>query len=329
MRTYPALCIMLALAMLLTPVAAVNTLDSAAGTVGAVALKPAADDAESDVIAVLASATGEVESVEMREYVIGVVAAEISPLYHTEAIKAQAVAAYTYALYVRGKNRTTENPALEGADISDSSRSYQGYYSREKRMERWGDSFKEYEKKIETAVDEVFGTVITYDGAPILAAYFELCNGKTQSAKSLWDSDIPYLKSVSSAGDKLSPAYSDSEIYTAEQFRECALNLGDLDLDGDEEDWTGKIDLNADGYVETLEIGSEKFSGAKVREAFGLKSNSFTVSYGSSGFKFKTYGSGHAVGMSQYGADYMARQGSGWEEILLHYYTGVKIEKPR
>lgn len=323
MRIYAVICVIVAFAMVIAPTAAVGKEERGREAVTQAVSERQADD---DTIAVLATASGKVEEIEMREYLIGVTAAEVSPLSHEEAIKAQAVAAYTYALYTKNKNRKSASDSLKGADITDSSATHQAYHGKKKRRERFGENFDEYEKKISDAVDEVLGVYMVYDGEPVLAVYHGISNGKTQSAKGLWGSEIPYLQSVSSAGDELSPDYSDTVIYTVEQFEECMGELG-AEPEGDAENWLGKLEENSDGYVKTLEICGEKYTGDKVRRTFGLKSASFTVEYTESGFKFRTLGYGHGVGMSQYAADYMARQGSSWQEILKHYYTGIEFAK--
>lgn len=324
MRIYAVICAIVAFAMIIAPTAALGTKKSDAQADKSDTAEQTHGEIKS--IEVLAAASGKVEEIDMREYIIGVTAAEISPLSHEEAIKAQAVAAYTYALYIKAKNEKSPDSSLKGADISDSSASHQAYHSEEKRRERFGENFDEYEKKIEAAVEEVEGIYMVYDGKPILAVYHSISNGKTQSAKELWGSEIPYLQSVSSSGDELSPDYSDTVIYTVEQFEECAKELG-VNTEGDAEDWLGALEENRDGYVESLEICGEKYTGAQVRKAFGLKSTSFTAQYTQSGFRFRTQGDGHAVGMSQYAADYMARQGSDWEDILKHYYKGTEFAK--
>lgn len=309
MRTYSLLCVLLALSMLLIPAAAVR--EEAGGAA-------AAEDGGT----VKVFSSGTVTAVDTDEYIKGVIAAEISPRSHIEAIKAQAVAAYTYALYVKNMSGTGGKPG--GADITSSPSVHQGYYDKSARKKLWGDEFEQNEKKVEQAAAAVKGRVLTFNGEPILAAYFELCRGRTQSAESLWGSPYPYLVSVQSAGDKLSPAYSSTVTLSADEFAAKAAELTGGEPEG--KPLLGEVSENDEGYVESVEIGGKSFTGAEVRDAFSLKSNAFTLTEKDGVYSFEVLGSGHGVGMSQYGADYMARQGSSYEEILFHYYPGTMLE---
>ena len=273
-------------------------------------------------ISVMLTENGFVNQVEEREYVIGAVAAEMNTSCHEEALKAQAVACYTYALYCKSQGNSEE---LNGADISDSSETHQGYIGVEDRKEKWGDQFDENEKKLEKIVDSVLGKKMTYQSAPIMAVYHDLCSGSTQSAQTVWGKDIPYLQPVQSRGDTLSPDYSKTVVLTEEEFKKFAKGLEVVELDGNADEWIGKIKKNDSGYVESIEVGGKSVSGKDFRKAFSLRSCVFTVTYGKDGFTVKTLGNGHGVGMSQYGADYMARQGASWREILKHYYVGTEI----
>lgn len=321
MKGYALLAGVLALAMLILPATAVPRGNPAP-------TGQPEKEAKAETIAVMATATGKVTRMEMREYLTGVLAAELSPETHPEAVKAQAVAAYTYALYVRNRNRQKQDSSLRGADISDSPAACQGYFTPENRKEKWGRDFEENEKKFTQAVDAVYGWVITYEGMPILAAYFDTCNGRTQAAKNLWGGGFPYLQSVASPGDRLNPALVDAATFSFAEFRTAAEKTEGVVLGDDPEEWVEKPVNNEDGYVKSLTVGGKTFTGAMARRAFGLKSTAFTVTVNDTGVVFRTEGSGHGVGMSQYGADYMARQGSTWEEILQHYYTDIEIEYP-
>lgn len=215
---------------------------------------------------------------------------------------------------------------LKGADISDSPDTHQGYIDDEKMKKKWGEHYEEYKKKVGDAVNEVLGQVIVCGGKPILAAYHCISSGVTEDAKSLWGEEIPYLKSVKSPGDMLSPEFKTVVKVTKAEFAEAVKGLKDITLDEDTpEKWIGDISATAGGTVASIQIGSEVFTGLAVRDAFHLRSPCFTVAYGEGTFTFTVKGYGHGVGMSQYGADYMARQGNTYVEILKHYYTGVDI----
>lgn len=325
MRTNLIICIIIAVSMILCPAAAFCG-EITPDETGSTATEEVIDGEE--YISVMSSSTGDIEEIKMREYVIGSVAAEMSALYHTEALKAQAIASYTYARKVGEQNEKYKESYLGEADITDSPDTHQGYINEKRRREKWGDNFEEYEKKIEAAVDEVFGTYLTYNGETALAVYHANSAGKTQSAETLWGSEIPYLISVESPGDKLSPDYESVQTFDADEFRKCAENC-DVSLDGDAAEWVGELTKAESGYVMSVRLGSTEVSASKFREEFDLKSCSFDINYSDGEFTVTCYGYGHGAGMSQYGADYMARQGSTWREILEHYYPGTEVNNDK
>lgn len=318
MRKYLMLCSVLMAAMIVLPLTAMDNRHKSV----AVDKKEAVSE-DGGYISVMKSESGKVEKTDIKEYTVGALAAEMSMSCHDEALKAQAVACYTYALYCRERATGDE---LNGADISDDSKVHQGYLNRDARKEKWGDSFDENEKKAEKLVGEVFGKRMTYDGKPVLAAYHELCSGRTESAKTVWGEEIAYLQSVTSDGDRLSPDYEKTIGLDKEKFRSAIQVIDGIKLSDDCEKWLGKTDKTDTGFVRSVEIGGTKVGGNDIKKALGLSSRNFAISCKNGKFTVKTVGNGHMVGMSQYGADYMARQGSGWQEILKHYYTGVKIE---
>lgn len=280
--------------------------------------------AEEETVKVLRVSSGKVMELQMYDYVVGAVASEISPTYEKEAIKAQAVACYTYAKWLM---QNADNASLSGADISDSTQSHQGYYDSDELKEKWNDKYDTYITKIKECVSEVFGQYMTYENEVILACYHAVSPGQTESAKNVWGKDISYLKSVSAPGDKLSPDIDSEATFSKEEFLKKAETLDGVFLESDESKWLGKTKTTDTGFVSSLEIGGKTFDGNEIRTAFSLKSPYFTVKYEGGKFTFSVKGYGHGLGMSQYSADYMARQGSSYEEILLHFYSGVKIEK--
>lgn len=278
-----------------------------------------------ETVKVMASVSGEINEVELREYLIGCVACEMPPTYETEALKAQAVAAYTNLVRLR------KNPdaSLNGADISDSPSRHQGYYDEAVQREKYGEKFEAYRKKLETAVDAVMGEAITYNGEPIVAAYCAVTPGRTEDAAVIWSGDVPYLKSVNSSADKLSPDCSATVVMSADQVREALSADTEIKLGDDPSAWIENMtcSTNKTGAVSSVTIGGKTFSGNAARKLLGLRSPSFTVQYADGSFTFDTQGHGHLVGMSQYGANYMAQTGSTYKEILQHYYKGIKIEQ--
>ena len=318
MRKYPVLCSVLMAAMIILPL---TTMEKPHKT-AVVDEKPSVNT-ESGAISVMKSESGKVEKTDIKEYTVGALAAEMSMECHDEALKAQAVACYTYALYCKGKGNKDD---LNGADISDDSKTHQGYLNKDARKKKWGDKYADYEKKAEELVGEVLGKRMTYDGDPILAAYHDICSGKTESAKTVWGEDIAYLQSVTSDGDRLAPNYETVIGLDKEKFRSAIQIIDGIELPENSENWVGKTDKTDTGFVRSVEVGGTKIDGNDIKKALGLPSRNFTISCKDEKFTVKIIGNGHMVGMSQYGADYMARQGSDWQEILKHYYTGIKIE---
>lgn len=277
---------------------------------------------------VLDTDTGEVVEIGERDFIIGTVASELYPTYHVEAMKAQAVASYTYYTVQRNRQLSNPDPDLKGADFSDVPSTFPETYTVDGLKARWGDNFDTYYKKITEAVDEVFGKLIVSGGEPILAAYHAISFGNTENAENVWGSGYPYLVSVPSPGDQLSPDFESTVSFSAEEFSAAMVKaFPDLKLEGDAAAWINEdITHSGAGTVMKITIGGTEYTGRQVREALGLRSACFTVECSDNTFKFKVQGYGHGVGMSQYGADYLARQGAGWEEILHTYYTDVEIQ---
>lgn len=283
------------------------------------------DTTEESVITVFLSDTKKNLTVSEFEYVCGSVAAEMPLMYHEEALKAQAIACYTNSLRLKNsKNKS----GLNGADISDNPATHQGYLTREERKEKWGDDYQKYESKLETIVKAVEGEYLTYDGEYCLCAFSAICTGTTESAENVWGEKIPYLVSVKSSGDTLSPQYSSTNTFTKSQFISIMKDLGvSINSKTNLEDIIGKSKTSKAGTVLKIEINKKSLTGEQMRSAFSLRSSAFKITATENEVIFKVSGYGHGVGMSQYGADYMARQGSTYDEILKHYYKGVNLEK--
>lgn len=315
MRRLFLVCAVLMAAMTVAPLAAIDRTRT---------VKTESDNVQTEegYVSVMLSENGKIEKKEEREYIIGALAAETDMSCHEEALKAQALACKTYMEYMK---QNTDDERFNGADVSDDSTECQGYLNESERREKWGDNFEENEKKAEKAVDAIIGKLMVYNGNPILAVYHSISSGVTEDAETVWGKDYPYLLSAESAGDRLSPDYSKTVVLSLSDFSERAINIDGVNLKGDAENWLGKEDKSENGYVKSIYLGSTKVNGENFRNAFGLESCNFTINYEDGKFTIRTLGSGHQVGMSQYGADYMARQGFSWKEILLHYYANIEI----
>ena len=163
-----------------------------------------------------------------------------------------------------------------------------------------------------------------YNDEYICAVFHAISNGTTENATDVWGGKYPYLISVSSIGDKLSPAYQSQVTFTEKEFKEILQKEG-VKFTKDTEKWIEKITNTETGMVKSIQICGKTLKGTEFRTIFSLKSSTFTYEYKDKKFIFTVNGYGHGVGMSQYGADYMARQGFSYKEILEHYYQGAEI----
>ena len=275
---------------------------------------------------VLMKETGEVEGVGRVDYVCGVVAAEMSPLNHEEALKAQAVAAYTMACRAKETQQNTPDPNLKGADFSNDPASFQGYLDEAQQRERFGENYEEYSRRIREAVEAVDGEKLTYEGETALAAYHAISSGRTETPQNVWGGGPEYLKSVESVGDLLAPDYQKQASFSSAEVKEKMSGL-EIPFSETPAEWFGEPERTQAGTVSSIPVCGVSIKGSKVREALSLRSANFDVAFQNDTFTFTVRGYGHDVGMSQYGANYMANEGSGYREILNWYYPGCEIRK--
>lgn len=289
--------------------------------------EPAADtESDRDTIKVLDFTSGQVHTLDMIDYVTGAVLAEMPASYHEEALKAQAVAARTYAVRQREKQRINPDKLLLGADISNDSTKFQAYFTPEQAKAFYGESYETYYNIVYSAVAATEGEVLMYGGEPIVAAFHSTSGGVTESAEVVWGSPIEYLVPVESAGDEASPVYYDEKSIAEDELSACIKEAyPEADFSGEPEKWLAIGERSESGTVVEVTAGGEILSGTSFRQLFGLRSANFTVEYGDGVFTVATKGNGHGVGMSQYGANAMANGGADYREILLHYYTGAEI----
>ena len=324
MKSYTLICFFLALAMILFPLISV---EKATDVISREFFSEKAEDSEiaeedgqeTSTVKVASANSNNITEMSLREYLIGVIAAEINPAYHEEAIKAQIVAAHTKLEYTK----LHKTDILKDADITDSPASHQGFLSEDEQKEKWGDNYKVYRAKIEECVDETINIILTYENEPINAVFHAISNGQTENASDVWGGDYPYLVSVQSAGDKLSTAYKSEVAVTSEEFKK-KINDKSVDLSENPEKWVKKITNTDTGMVKEIVIGNKSFKGTEIRTLFGLKSSTFAIKHSDGNFIFTVCGYGHGVGMSQYGANHMAQQGFSYKEILNHYYQNTE-----
>lgn len=274
-----------------------------------------------DTITVFLSSQNQNVEMDMFEYICGSVAAEMPLAYHEEALKAQAVTCYTNALRLKLNSEKTNN-----ADISDNTAIHQGYINEAERKAKWGNDFEKYESKLKNVVNSVENQAIYYNEQLIVAAFFAISCGKTESSGNLWSESVPYLTSVESQGDCLSPQYATSVSFSLDEFvskmknTKAEFNINSL---------TNAVAItktSPTGTVLKAEINGNSYTGEEIRSIFSLRSPVFTITSTDSSITFNVLGYGHGIGMSQYGADYFARQGYTYKDILMHYYTGVVVK---
>lgn len=278
-----------------------------------------------NTIKLLHTDTDKVEDIQLDEYLYGVVSAEMPASFEEEALKAQAVVARTYTIY-----KIVNNDGKHGeADICDDSGCCQAWISKEDRLEKWDENKREENwNKIVDAVKSTQGKIITYEGKPINAFFHSNSGGATEAPIDVWGgSGYPYLQSVATAGEDAYSQYSSEATFSKEEFEEKIKEVhSDFEIDFDEKDCI-KVEEYTDGNrVKTVKIGNLELSGVEVRTIFGLRSANFKVTINDNEIKFEVTGYGHGVGMSQTGADSLAKEGQSYEDIIHHYYTDVEIE---
>lgn len=278
---------------------------------------------------VLDTESDSVVRVSAKDYVIGAVAAEMPAEFETEALKAQSVAAFTYAIRQKKISSENKNSELHGADFSDDPEKYQAFYSNDELKDIWGNKYEEYYNKICSAVDDVLGVCIYYEDEPVIAAFHSISSGKTENAKDVWGTDVPYLISVDSTSDTEVSGYQTEVKISADETFKILSELCEKNIDSDKKSLFSNIERSSTDYVLSAEFTGKIISGEDLRTAFDLRSSNFSVSYNEENdeYIFTVKGYGHGVGMSQYGAEKMAESGCSWQDILSHYYPNTYLEK--
>lgn len=258
---------------------------------------------------------GSVCTVPLEDYITGVVMAEMPASFETEALKAQAVVARTYTL-----RRLNGNAKHEQASVCVDPACCQGYCNEEQYLHEMGE--KADIQKIRQAVLATEGQVLFYGGELIEATYFSCSGGTTEDAAAVWGQDIPYLQATESPGEEDAAHYADTVYFTTAEFEQL---LG-VKLNSNPAVWFGAISYTDGQGVDTIHIGNKEYKGTEIRQLLGLRSTAFSITAIGDTVVITTKGYGHRVGMSQYGADAMAVQGSSYTEILAHYYKGTELK---
>lgn len=298
--------------------------DSAEGGAAETVAAPQTAAADNTAAAVTDYSTVTVEidgmptELPLETYVAGVVAAEIPNDFPEEAIRAQAVAARTYAVYKLSRGRPEVHP---DADLCDDYHHCAAYRDVAVETAAGGDL-----SRVQQAVEDTAGEILTYDGAPIAAVFHCVSGPRTEAARDVWGEDVPYLQSEVSPGGSAYSGYEDAVTVSADEFRAAVADaFPSADVSGEPASWFKASVRSVAGGIITVQLGGVTVEGTAVRELFGLQSTNFTVTTTGDSIAFHTIGYGHGVGLSQYGAKYMAEQGADYREILSHYYQDTSL----
>ena len=269
---------------------------------------------EGTALPVLVRAGEEVQEEDLDAYLVGVVLGEMPTDFAPEALKAQSVAARTYAwkAYITGGKH-------HDGSVCTQSGCCQAYIDPRQYLEQGGSL--EGLAKVRQTVAATSGLVLSYQGELIEATYFSCSGGQTEDAVAVWGTDYPYLQSVESPGEEDAVHYEDVLTYSLQQFQDA---LG-IVLPDPPEQWFSKVKYTDGGGIASVNIGGQSYTGAQLRSLLGLPSTRFSIQVVSDTVTITTNGYGHRVGMSQYGADAMAVSGSSFQEILAHYYPGTAL----
>lgn len=269
---------------------------------------------KNSVVRVYDEETGVISKIPIEEYIVGVVAGEMPVDFEMEALKAQSVAARSYVMIQMERNINKEYDVVDTV-------TNQVYLDKEKLMSVWKDQYTEKINKIKTAVLETMGEYISYDGKVAEALFFSTSPGVTENSEEVFTNKVAYLRSVESTFDEISPVYVTNKTFTLKEF----YNLLNLEYSD-----TLNIEITSKtstGRIKKIKINNKELTSGYVMSKLGLKSTYFKIIKEDTKIIVKNKGYGHGVGMSQYGAQGMAKAGYNYQDILKHYYTGIEIKK--
>lgn len=281
-------------------------------------------------IKVFVDEENKIEEMYLEEYIRGVVAGEMPAEFEMEALKAQAVAARTYAVTrIRqlGGAGCSNHP---GADICTESTHCQDWISKEQRLKAWSqEDGPKYWQKITDAVNETKLQILTYDSLPVMyPMYFSTSSGKTENSKEVFSSQYPYLRSVESPNEESAPNFTTRVVFANDKLV-SKFSQSEYKINLDKNKLSSLIRIlsrTEGGSVKSIKVGTKTLSGVDVRRILNLNSANFSIEFGKNETVFSVRGYGHGVGMSQWGANAMAKEGKKYDEILKHYYQGVEIK---
>ena len=266
------------------------------------------------VVRVKDEKTNEIIKVPFEEYVKGVLAGEMPTSFELEALKAQAVASRSYVMVKIKQNQNNDYDVVNTVNN-------QVYLTDEELKAKWQGEYTSKINKIKTAVLETKGEYLTYNNEVVEALFFSTSTGQTENSEDVFTSKVPYLRSVSSSWDKASPVYEDAVSFNLQDF------YTKLGLEYNKTITTEVLETTSTGRIKKIKINGKEFNGRDVASKLSLRSNYFTITQNGENVNITTKGFGHGVGMSQYGALGMAKEGYTYDKILKHYYKGTEIKK--
>ena len=279
-----------------------------------------------DTVSLYLTESGETVKLPAEEYIEGCLAAQIAINYEPEALKAQASASATYAMRLMSE-LSGSGKLPDGADISDDPRLCQPYMPEAERESTYGTDYGKYRGNLREAALWGISHIITYENRPIYAVYHSVSAGGTCPSEYIWNTAFPYLRSAESPWDESCPTFVCTNEMRSEEIRYALAQYDSaIEIPADPARWFTELNADENGYVISVKIGSNTFSGGDLWRILGLRSTAFTVTCTDGIFTFTTRGFGHGAGLSQYGANAMAASGSTAADILHHYYgTDIMI----
>ncbi len=267
-----------------------------------------------NIIRVLDEKTGQITEIPFEDYIKGVVASEMPTTFELEALKAQAVASRSYATYQMNGNKTKDY------DVTNTTTN-QVYKTENQLKQIWKEEYPEKINKIKKAVTETENQILTYNNQVVNAMFFSTSTGVTENSEEIFSSKVPYLRSVSSKWDEESPSYQDTYKLTLNDF------YNKLSLPYNQTITITNIEKTTTGRTKKLNINGQTINGRKLAQKLSLRSNYFDITQNEENITITTKGFGHGVGMSQYGANGMAKEGYKYDQILKYYYQNTEIKK--
>lgn len=280
---------------------------------------------ECEEVSILNIQTKDTAVMNIRDYMIWNVMAQMPGTFEKEALKAQAVLSHTYIINRCLIEKDNPTDSLLGAIISTDDTLYPKTFTTDEAKEYYGDKYETALKNVTSAVDEVLNEICIYENQPIVVAYHTISCGRTESSKDIWNEDVPYLTSVESIFDEKAEGFSKTTTVSAEDFKKNAEKTFSVTLSDNSQDWIKITDKTENGTPLTISLAGKEIPASELCTALDLPSQHFEIEIKNGNISFNTKGLGHLVGMSQYGANALAKEGKSYKEILKYYFPETEL----